>query len=120
MTSTTTAGRPASRAPAAAVLAMAFRSVGVLAVLSVPVASGLAAPGAGMPAERDHEQSPVWRSAYSERFPGCVPTVLWPADERPVAVLTKGPDGRVHRVAVETYRRGAGIEPGARTIGVCR
>jgi hypothetical protein len=50
-----------------------------------------------------------------------VPTVLWPADERPVAVLTRTPDGRIGRVSLDAERHLVHPLPAAaETIGACR
>jgi hypothetical protein len=61
------------------------------------------------------EHEPIWRESWSERFPGCVATVLWPPAERPVAVVTRDPAGRVARVDVARATVGD-----ARTVGACR
>jgi hypothetical protein len=118
--------RPASRAFPGAVLAMAFRSLGVLAVLAVPVVSGLGsvdggAHGGAQVERPDSQRETTWKAAWSERYPGCVPSVLWPADEHPKALLTRGPDGRIYRFAVapdDDLVRAVPAE--ARTVGVCR
>ena len=81
--------------------------VGLL--LCVAVATTSRPPG------RYDEPEPIWRESWSERFPGCVATVLWPPAERPVAVVTRDPSGRVARV--ESAR--AAVD-GARTVGACR
>lgn len=39
-----------------------------------------------------------WRDSYSRRFPGCVPAVLWPGRETPVAVIVQWDDREVERV----------------------
>ncbi len=113
---------PRVRALPGTVLAMLLRSAGVLAVLAVPVVSGLGSAESGASAERpEQQQSSAWKAAYSERFPGCVPSILWPADENPVALLTRGPDGSVDKVALDRQRQPLGRVPaGARTIGACR
>ena len=103
-------------------IAMLFRSAGVLAVLAIPMISGLGAVDAGSPGERPgRPEAKAWKAAYSERYPGCVPSVLWPADEAPVALITKRPDGSVDKVALDAQRRPLRSVPaGARTIGACR
>ena len=128
-----------SRGVTAAVLGMVPRTVGVLALLLVGSAlGGLDQDAVAPPVERPADQarsshpsaqqppasrsaSSLWREAYSERYPGCVPAVLWPADERPVAVLTRAPDGRIVRVALDDARHPVRPVPAAvRTIGACR
>jgi hypothetical protein len=106
----------------APMLSMLFRSAGVLAVLAVPLLSGLGVVSDAPLAERQQQRSAtLWKAAYSERYPGCVPTVLWPADERPVAVVTRTPDGRIDRVALDPDRHLVQPLPAAaRTIGACR
>ena len=113
---------PVLRGLPSTVVAMLFRSAGVLAVLAVPVLSSLGSVDAGAPGDRrDRDQSAVWKQAYSERYPGCVPNVLWPAGEDPVAVVTRSPDGTVVKVDLDADRRPVGAVPdGARTIGACR
>jgi len=58
--------------------------------------------------------APVWKDSYSRRFPGCVALVLWPADQQPVAYVTRTADGAVSRV-----RAGLAVASGS-TIGACR
>ncbi len=60
-------------------------------------------------------ERPLWKNAWSEEFPGCVSVLLWPADEEPVALLTRTPGGQVDRVE-------AGARPALdlETVGVCR
>lgn len=113
---------PPLRALPAMVLGMLFRSVGVVAVLAVPVLTGVGSVDSSTPGPRaDSDQHSVWKASYSERYPGCVPSALWPAEERPVAVLTRTQDGRVDRVLVDDRRRPLQPLPqGARTIGACR
>ena len=112
----------APRVLPSALVAMLFRSVGVLALLAVPVLSGLGTLAPATPGERpDPHETTVWKAAYSERYPGCVANALWPVGERPVAVVTRTPDGRVERVAVDERRRPLGALPaGGRPIGACR
>ena len=57
---------------------------------------------------------PAWKDSYSRRFPGCVSLVLWPADQQPVAYITRSADGAVNRV-----RADLGVPSGS-TIGACR
>ena len=104
------------------VVAMLFRSVGVLALIAVPTISGLASSAVPTPADgAEGQEQTTWRAAYSERYPGCVPAVLWPQDENPVAVVTKGSDGRVQRVALDDRQRPVQPVPyDAHTIGACR
>jgi hypothetical protein len=50
-----------------------------------------------------------------------VPSVLWPAGEKPVAVVTKSPDGTIDKVWLDDQRRPVrAVLDGARTIGACR
>lgn len=120
-TKASTEASTASRALPGAVLAMAFRSLGVLAVLAVPVVSGLGSVDGGTPGERrDGQQPSTWKAAWSERYPGCVPSVLWPADEHPKALLTRGPDGRIYKFALAPDDSVSSVPAGARTIGACR
>ena len=107
------------------VVAMLFRSAGVVALLAIPVVSGLGSVDAGAPGSSvdgtERHQGTAWKAAYSVRYPGCVPSVLWPADENPVAVVTKSPDGSVAKVTLEGGRLPmAAVPAGARTIGACR
>src|SRR5688572_4791438 len=88
--------RNAPRVLPGALVAMLFRSFGVLALLAVPIVSGLGTLAPMAPVERPHRhESTVWKAAYSERYPGCVANALWPPGEAPVAVVTRTPDGRV-------------------------
>jgi hypothetical protein len=118
----TSPAAPTLRALPSVVLAMLFRSAGVLAVLAVPVVSSLGPVDAGAPGDRaDRHGSSAWKAAYSERYPGCVPSVLWPAGEDPVAVITRSPDGTIARVGLDPQQRPLQALPdGALAIGVCR
>ena len=63
-----------------------------------------------------------WKDAYSRRFPGCVPAVLWPGRETPVAVVVQWDGRRVERVerGVALRRALAVNGPDAgRIIGAC-
>ena len=64
---------------------------------------------------------PLWETAYSERYPGCVSMVLWPLDEVPVALVTRTPGGDVSRVPLDEVDR-APLSPVGRAhaIGACR
>ncbi len=62
----------------------------------------------------------VWKAAYSERYPGCVSTVLWPAGEQPVALVVVDADGLTTRVSQAEARSLAADGGLARTIGACR
>lgn len=116
------AAPPSLRQLPGAVVGMLFRSLGVLALLAVPVLTGLGTVDPAAPGERSQPpQASVWKAAYSERYPGCVPSVLWPDEETPVAVLTKSPGGRVDRVELDGRQQAVGGVPsGAQTIGACR
>jgi hypothetical protein len=62
----------------------------------------------------------VWKAAYSEKYPGCVASVLWPADEKPIAVVVVRADGRLARVSRDEAVRIAAAGDVASTIGACR
>lgn len=64
---------------------------------------------------------PLWETAYSERYPGCVSMVLWPLDEVPVALVTRTPAGDVSLVPLGEVDR-APLSPlgQAHAIGACR
>ena len=113
---------PTLRGLPSTVVAMALRSAGVLAIMAVPAVSGLGSVDPGGPGERaDRQHAPMWKASYSERYPGCVPSVLWPADESPVALVTRSPDGHVAKVAVDAQTRPLQAVPDdAWTIGACR
>lgn len=98
----------------AAQLALLLRSAGVAVVLSLPVLS--AAPVAsGGPSSDDPS---LWKASWSERYPGCVAAVLWPADERPVAAVVRTSGGSVVRVSLGESRP---TVPGtAAPVGLCR
>ncbi len=63
-----------------------------------------------------------WKDSYARRFPGCVPAVLWPGRETPVAVVVQWDRRQVERVergvalrrALSAHGSGAG-----RIIGAC-
>ena len=59
----------------------------------------------------------LWNASWSERFPGCVAVVLWPAGERPVALVTRSSDGTMNRLEVGSARR---VPLGDRVVGACR
>lgn len=59
------------------------------------------------------ESDTLWQSSWSERFPGCVALALWPRDERPVALVTRGAGGEVARVSPEARSLD-------RVVGACR
>ena len=61
-----------------------------------------------------------WKESWSKRYPGCVSVLLWPQDERPVAVVAKRPDGSITRVAVRGTKPFAAVPSGARPVGACR
>ncbi|HSV38687.1 MAG TPA: hypothetical protein VLI04_07995 [Nocardioidaceae bacterium] len=67
---------------------------------------------------QQQESAVIWKADYSERFPGCVASVLWPADETPIAVVVLSTDGTAFRVSREEARQRAVL--GVRTIGACR
>jgi hypothetical protein len=63
-----------------------------------------------------------WNDSYSRRFRGCVPAVLWPGRETPVAVVVQWDGRKVERVERGVALRRAlavnGAEAG-RIIGAC-
>ncbi len=63
----------------------------------------------------DVDADAVWSESYSARFPGCVALVLWPAEERPRALIVRQGDGRVRQVAPEAIEHTTG-----NVIGACR
>ena len=104
-----------------ALVAMVFRSFGVLALLAVPVFSRTSTHAPAAPADRpEREHASGWKAAWSERYPGCVARSLWPADEKPVAVVLRTADGRVVRVAVGRRAPLDALTVPGRTIGACR
>jgi hypothetical protein len=62
----------------------------------------------------------VWKAAYSERYPGCVADVLWPAGETPVAVVVLNVDGSTSMLSREEATQRAALGQVAHTIGACR
>ena len=87
----------------------------------VLVASGMTGTLAGLSADADAGAAPartpaVWRAAWSERYPGCVSTVLWPADERPVAIVVRTAGGGIDRVDLTSVAS----MPAADAVGACR
>lgn len=61
---------------------------------------------------------PLWLDSYSQAYPGCVPLVLWPVQETPVALVTRGIDGVTHRVGWDTLSASGALD--AQAIGACR
>jgi hypothetical protein len=63
-----------------------------------------------------------WKAAYSRRFRGCVPAVLWPNRETPVAVIVKWHGDQVQRIdRGAALRRALGDRRAddGRIIGAC-
>lgn len=63
-----------------------------------------------------------WRDSYSRRFPGCVPAVLWPGRETPVALVVQWGGREVQRVDRGVALRRALTQDRAddgRIIGAC-
>ena len=83
----------------------------------VPTSLVSGPPGFAQP---DPGSSTIWKASYSERYPGCVSTVLWPESEKPVALVVVQPDGRMAMVSREEARASAAQGQIARTIGACR
>lgn len=72
----------------------------LVAVAYVVTAKALAVRDAGVAVTetaRPVVEQP-WRDSYSRRFPGCVPAVLWPGRETPVAVVVQWDAREVERV----------------------
>jgi hypothetical protein len=91
-----------------------------LAVVAYLVPSALFAShpsGAHLPLPSGHA---VWKASYSEKYPGCVSTVLWPAAEKPVALVVVRADGRTARLTRDEAVRNAAAGDVASTIGACR
>lgn len=63
-----------------------------------------------------------WEDSYSRRFRGCVPAVLWPGRETPVAVVVQWDGREVERVergvALRRTLAAHGADAG-RIIGAC-
>jgi hypothetical protein len=121
-TAALSAPAPAARALTGGLLSMLFRSAGIVVLLSLPTIPGSGPLGDQSPTPRvEQQRDPLWKTSYSERYPGCVPSILWPADEHPVALVTRTPGGRVDQVALDAQGHLVGAVPaGARTIGACR
>lgn len=96
-----------------------FTSAATALVLAAVTVLGPAAPTAAPSTEQGVEGAAesLWSQAWSERFPGCVAMVLWPVDERPVALVTRSASGAVSRVSADSPRR---LAPDERAIGACR
>jgi hypothetical protein len=88
------------------------------AVFTLSVVTLLHATSAVAPAHREDAggDTSAWKESYSRRYPGCVSMALWPVDEQPVALVTRGPGGEVRRVPVDRPVPHAGDRP----IGACR
>jgi len=96
-------------------MSMLLRSVRIAAVPLLVFVATLAVRPVDVTYGSPHAHvAPVWKDSYSRRFPGCVALVLWPADQRPVAYVTRSADGAVNRV-----RADLGVPRGS-TIGACR
>lgn len=97
----------------------------VFALLGAVVVVGADEPVAGTAPGATRVEAPaslpLWETAYSERYPGCVSLVLWPLDEVPVALVTRSRNGAVSRVPLDEVDR-APLSPVGRehTIGACR
>jgi hypothetical protein len=80
------------------------------------------------PAGHRAQVDEAWRTSYSTQFPGCVATVLWPAGERPRAILVRLASGRITRVTAGAplldpdlpVRGGDGGPHRVVAVGVCR
>ena len=66
------------------------------------------------PAIAQQEGPAVWEESWSRRHPGCVALVLWPHDEEPAALLTRGPGG------LEEVAAGSRAAAVADVVGACR
>ncbi|MGN6577737.1 MAG: hypothetical protein ACTHKG_18850 [Nocardioides sp.] len=63
-----------------------------------------------------------WKASYSQQFPGCVASVLWPERRTPVAVVVLLPRGKVERISRDAAAHGAlqhSRFEDARIIGAC-
>lgn len=114
--------RVTNEARAGQLLQGCVTTVAVAAVLSAAGATELptTAGGAADPEPDGAVEEPgtaLWQESWSERYPGCVALVLWPDGERPVALVTRSPDGGLHRVPVGTGRR---VPSGDLAVGACR
>ena len=96
----------------------------LVAVAYVVTAKALAVRDAGVAVTETSK--PVveqpWRDSYSRRFPGCVPAVLWPGRETPVAVIVQWDAREVERVERGLALRqalSANRADDGRVIGAC-
>jgi hypothetical protein len=93
-----------------------LRSARMTVVAFVVLVVTLAAQPVDVSASHPNSQgTPMWKDSYSRRFPGCVSLVLWPADQLPVAYVTRTNDGALSRVRAELGAPATGT-----TIGACR
>lgn len=96
----------------------------LVAVAYVVTAKALAVRDAGVAVTetaRPVVEQP-WRDSYSRRFPGCVPAVLWPGRETPVAVIVQWDAREVERVERGLALRralSANRADDGRVIGAC-
>lgn len=96
----------------------------LVAVAYVVTAKALAVRDAGVAVTetaRPVVEQP-WRDSYSRRFPGCVPAVLWPGRETPVAVVVQWDAREVERVERGLALRralSANRADDGRVIGAC-
>lgn len=96
----------------------------LVAVAYVVTAKALAVRDAGVAVtetSRPVVEQP-WRDSYSRRFPGCVPAVLWPGRETPVAVIVQWDAREVERVERGLALRralSANRADDGRVIGAC-
>jgi hypothetical protein len=98
-----------------------FTSLGVALVVALsstapPPDLSLEPSGRTVAAVPD-DRARLWSASWSERFPGCVAVVLWPEGERPVALVTRSPDGAMNRLEVGAAQR---VPLGDRVVGACR
>lgn len=96
----------------------------LVAAACVVTAKALAVREAGTVAPQGAQSAahPPWKDSYARRFPGCVPAVLWPGRETPVAVVVKWDGRTVDRVERGAPLRRALAAPGGdrgRIIGAC-
>ena len=93
--------------------------LGLLLVLVVATLAALPARPAHRVGVAGDRSQPVWREAWSRRFPGCVAVLLWPRDEAPRALVVRDGRARLTEVPVRQALLRSG-EPGRRVVGVCR
>jgi hypothetical protein len=101
--------------------ALLFRSFASMLALGAVLAAAVLHSASAVDARAYPRGGPVpWKESWSERYPGCVSVLLWPQDERPVAVVARRPDGSVTRLTVRGPRPFDSVPSGVRAVGACR